>query len=362
MLALSLRPLPPPLLPNSGIPSPSLQNVDRNSHCCNAYPNSGLFQNCKSPAKEEIAHIKSFLQRNLGASTVAAAAINEEERSSSLSALDDLEENGEEEEFQVLTATRSKYNDILILETRESRILLLDDSQNVHSILYKRKKWTDSYWDEFASLPAIVPEGPLAIFGLGGGTAAHLILNSWPSKQLDGWELDEILNHVQLIDKAREYFGLSDLEKHTDAGGLLRIHIGDALSSSTNIPGGYAGIIVDLFSDGKVLPQLEEVETWLELSKRMMTRGRVMVNCGGFSGSVASDVVDENSEWLQNSAMKALFDAFNGQLNWKKMPDRKGANYLAVTGPLPDLTSWSAAVPNHLSSSVKLWRPCQLPP
>nr|KYP33323.1 hypothetical protein KK1_045833 [Cajanus cajan] len=103
-------------------------------------------------------------------------------------------ETDEEENFEVLTAIKTNYNDILIVDTPKSRMLLLDSSYSVHSILNKEQKWTDSYWDEFASLPAIVPEGPIAILGLGGGTAAHLMLDLWPSLQLDGWEIDQIRN------------------------------------------------------------------------------------------------------------------------------------------------------------------------
>ncbi|KAL6986559.1 hypothetical protein U1Q18_019916 [Sarracenia purpurea var. burkii] len=84
--------------------------------------------------------------------------------------------------------------------------------------------------DEFASLPTVVPQGTIAIF------AAHLMLDLWPSLELEGWEIDGIL-----IDKAREYFGLLDLEKHTPAGGILHVCVGDALSPSVNVPGGYAG-------------------------------------------------------------------------------------------------------------------------
>ncbi|KAA8525055.1 hypothetical protein F0562_007081 [Nyssa sinensis] len=186
-------------------------------------------------------------------------------------AFDLAEEDDDEQEFQVVTAVRSNYNDIVILDTPKSRMLLLDSTHNVHSIFNKEQKWTGSYWDEFASLPAIVPEGPIAIFGLGGGTAAHMMLEVWPSLQLDGWEIDEIL-----IDKARDYLGLSDLEKHTQAGGILRVHVGDALSPSVDVPGGYAGIVIDLFSNGKVLPQLQEVATWFELNDKLMPNGRLM--------------------------------------------------------------------------------------
>lgn len=35
-------------------------------------------------------------------------------------------------------------------------------------------------------------------------------------------------------------------------------------------------------------------------------------------------------------------------------------NYLALTGPLPDLDAWSAALPSPLNCNVKQWRPCEL--
>ncbi|PPS05658.1 hypothetical protein GOBAR_AA14996 [Gossypium barbadense] len=358
--------------------------------------------------------------------------------------------------------------------------------------------------DEFVSLPPIVPEGPIAIYGLGGGTAAHLMLDVWPSLQLEGWEIDEIL-----IDKAREYFGLSNLEKCNDVGGQLQVHIDDAFSHEQHRPSGYAGIIIDLFSDGKVLSQLQEVEIWLELSDRLMPGGRLMVNCGGVSESSLDGKVQHPSIddiWMQNTTIKALAEAFPGQVrmgddaifrkfnvelnkkhknlkasnivkekqkckgvtlgelsphpfavvdpayrqminkgislailvsgengvgkylaslggrvnnaleqsvkqnvlesnpaleafdntktvdaldeleeypatrgamdvvwisqteqdaaflfvvNWKRMPESQGQNYLALTGPLPDLTSWSAMVPSCLSEAVKQWKHCR---
>ncbi|XP_004488592.1 uncharacterized protein [Cicer arietinum] len=271
-------------------------------------------------------------------------------------------DDDEQENFHVLTAVKSDYNDIMIVDTPNSRMLLLDSSHNVHSILYKDQKWTNSYWDEFASLPAIVPKGPIAILGLGGGTAAHLMLELWPSLQLEGWEIDDIL-----IDKARDYFGLSDLEKTTEDGGILNIRIGDVFIPSEDSHRRYAGIVVDLFSDGKVLPQLEEVSTWLELHDRLMANGRLMVNCGGIDegssvvdGSTGLDNLSNDEAWLLNSALKALSKAFPGQLSWKRMPKESGENFMALTGPLPDLKSWSANVPSPLSTRVMDWRPCEM--
>ncbi|XP_059276781.1 uncharacterized protein LOC132030984 isoform X4 [Lycium ferocissimum] len=234
------------------------------------------------------------------------------------------------DEFKVLTSVTSKHNNIVILDTPDSRILLLDSSNNVHSILHKGNKWTHAYW--------------------GGATAAHLMLELWPSLLLVGWEIDEIL-----IEKAREYLGLSDLEKHTEVGGVLEVRIGDVLSPSVTIPGGYAGIIVDLFSDGKVLPQLEEVTTWLEMNKMLMPSGRLMVNCGAATKELPNTSSDP---WELNATINALCEAFPEQVSWKKLPKRAGENYLALTGPLPDLAIWSARLPDQLSSSVKEWRSC----
>ncbi|XP_040999231.1 uncharacterized protein LOC121245021 [Juglans microcarpa x Juglans regia] len=126
-----------------------------------------------------------------------------------------------------------------------------------------------------------------------------------------------------------------------------------------------SGIVIDLFTEGKVLPQLQEVNTWLELTDRLMPKGRLMVNCGGINEvSVVTDGVPRpetssiDGPWAQNSTIQALLKAFPEQLSWKRMPKRDGENYLALTGPLPDLASWSAMVPGPLSQSVKQWKPC----
>ncbi|PON51225.1 hypothetical protein PanWU01x14_217860 [Parasponia andersonii] len=96
-----------------------------------------------------------------------------------------------------------------------------------------------------------------------------------------------------------------------------------------------------------------------------MPNGRIIVNCGGTSGASEVDPksVDRKSfsdgSWVQNSTIKALSIAFPGQISWKRMPKDNGANFLALTGPMPDLDSWSTMVPEPLSANVKQWRPCE---
>uniref|UniRef100_A0A0E0NP32 PABS domain-containing protein n=1 Tax=Oryza rufipogon TaxID=4529 RepID=A0A0E0NP32_ORYRU len=227
---------------------------------------------------------------------------------------------------------------------------LLAITGNVHSVLPKTGVWTNSYWDEFVSLPAVVPRGPVALLGLGAGTAAHLMLKFYPWLQLVGWEIDP-----KIIELSRDYFGLSDLEKATESGGSLSVRIGDALSPSATIEGGFAGIVVDLFADGKIIPQLQEVETWLEIAKKLMPDGRIMVNCGGADAAVSLADDMGLSSWVQNPTIKALCAAFPGQLNWKRLSEKESVNYVALTGPLPDLDEWSTSVPSEMSSKVKQW-------
>ncbi|URD96815.1 hypothetical protein MUK42_28897 [Musa troglodytarum] len=218
----------------------------------------------------------------------------------------------DESSFSVLTAITSPHNDIVVVDTPASRFLLLDSTHNIHSMLNKERLLTGSYW---------------------------------------------------LIDMAREYFGLSELEKCTSAGGSLSVHIGDAFSESVRVPGGFAGIIVDLFSDGKILPQLKEVTTWLDIERKLMPQGRIMVNCGGAHAEVSGSgdrTANMNSSWIQNSTIKALCQAFPGKLSWKRIAEKDSDNYLALTGPLPDLDAWSAAVPHQLSMNAKDWRTCEV--
>ncbi|CAN8246154.1 unnamed protein product [Cochlearia groenlandica] len=266
----------------------------------------------------------------------------------------------EEEDYWVVTSLRSRYNDIVIVDTVDSRYLLLDSTKNVHSVVSKEGQiWTGSYWDEFASLPPIIPKGPIAIYGLGGGTAARLILELWPSTQLEGYEIDDIL-----IEKAREYLGLSELEKPTSEGGRLCVRVDDALSPSQDVSGRYAGIIVDLFADGKVLDQLQQAPMWLELASRLMPNGRIMVNCAGIEEEkVLTDekpkLILDDSVWMSNSTIKILSEAFPGQVCWKRTPDSQGLNFVALTGGLPDLSDWSNRVPDRLSETVKQWKVCE---
>ena len=52
------------------------------------------------------------------------------------------------------------------------------------------------------------------------------------------------------------------------------MHIGNALASGATIEGGFAGLIVDIFSDGAVIPALQLPETWQHLQARLRPGGK----------------------------------------------------------------------------------------
>lgn len=55
---------------------------------------------------------------------------------------------------------------------------------------------------------------------------------------------------------ARDYFGLSVLERCNQAGGSLSVHIGDALSPDVTVQGGFAGNLLALAKSRKYLSVL----------------------------------------------------------------------------------------------------------
>jgi spermidine synthase len=188
---------------------------------------------------------------------------------------------------------------------------------------------TNSYYDEFATLMPLLPDGPVGIYGLGAGATAHIIQHFWPAVTMHGWELDP-----DIITVARQFFNLAQLEvepekrlsasedavldgfecnhaedspvvkacgkedgnisvkpastegdndhvavnarTETQSGrksGKLFVYIGDALASDATVEGGFAGLIVDLFAHGAVIPPLMLPETWEQLKSRLRPEG-----------------------------------------------------------------------------------------
>jgi len=150
-----------------------------------------------------------------------------------------------------------------------ARLLLLDNPGCIHTVYYEQNVLTNSYYDALATVVPLLPPGPVGILGLGAGATSHILHHFFPTLETHGWELDP-----DIISIARQFFNLSELEgsEGVDTGkltsfvseddvkptGKLTVHIGDALGPDVSVEGGFAGLIVDLFAEGRIIPALQE--------------------------------------------------------------------------------------------------------
>ncbi|XP_074284230.1 uncharacterized protein LOC141608776 [Silene latifolia] len=259
------------------------------------------------------------------------------------------------DEVKTLVKFKSRYNFIRVLEVsrtadhpfRGSRLLLLDAPGNIHSIKFLNKTLTDTYFDVFATFPPILPSGPIGILGFGAGSTAKLILQLYPHVVVHGWELDPAV-----IDVGREYFGLSRLER--DFKDRLFVYIGDAFKA--NVRDGFAGVYVDLFSKGSLVPQLQDTWTWETLKGKLRKGGRIMVNVGG--SCVEAEDSRRDGKVIMEESLEAMYEVFgDDKLHVLSLGNRKDDSSLALTGGLPDLGSWKMAMPKSLRGYVHMWTP-----
>ncbi|MBA0709111.1 hypothetical protein Golax_024175 [Gossypium laxum] len=263
------------------------------------------------------------------------------------------------DDVKVIAKFKTRYNYIRVLQVSRradhpfagSRLLLLDSPGNIHSISFLFKSLTNTYFDVFATLPPILPPGAVGILGFGAGSTARLMLELYPDLIIRGWELDP-----SVVAVGREYFGLEKLEKQYP--NRLFISIGNGLKAS--IRNGFAGILVDLFSKGSLIPELQEPSTWHKLRKSLRKGGRIMVNVGG--SCVEAEDEGRNGKMVMEETLKAMHRVFGDKLFVLNLGNRKDDDSsLALTGELavPDRDAWKKALPRSLKGYVDMWAPYQ---
>lgn len=180
-------------------------------------------------------------------------------------------------------------------------------------------------------LPGLVPEGPIGILGLGAGTVAHLMHRFWPEVKMEGWELD-----AEIIPVARAYMGLKMLE---DCGALV-CHVGDALGDEAVVEEGFAGLTVDLFAEGQVLPDLRQADTWKQMAKKLRPGGRILANISD-DAAVAGAILEAFPECQGHMPINA-----------------NTRNRVALTGPPVTEDVWQS-FPDQLRHCITGWKPLQ---
>lgn len=228
--------------------------------------------------------------------------------------------------------------DMDVKEVAGARVLMLDHTGNIHSIYREETVATGGlYWDYLAILPSLVPgTAPVAILGLGAGTVPRIIAQTAPQARMVGWELD-----AGVVEVSRHLLGLAELELERK----LEVRVGDALGADVGQAGPFSGIVVDLFAEGKLLPQLKEVATWQQLRQWLVAGGRVIANIGA---------VGQEFDGSGEAAIAAMAAAFDGEVLVRDLVTSTTTNCVAMSGPLPpDLAT---AVPELLRECGTNWR------
>lgn len=167
----------------------------------------------------------------------------------------------------------------------------------------------------------------------------------YPQGIIHGYELDPAV-----ISVGREYFGLSKVEKQYPD--RLFIYISNALHAS--VKDGYSGFIVDLFSKGCLIPELQNPKTWVKLKGKLKKGGKIMVNVGG--SCVEPEDSRKNGKFIMEETLKAMNKVFEGEVFVLNLGNRKQEDStVAIAGGLPDLEKWRISVPKPLRFYVDMW-------
>eukprot|EP00741_Cyanophora_paradoxa_P012432 tig00020610_g12011.t1 len=169
------------------------------------------------------------------------------------------------------------YNNVQLWETKDgSRVLFLDASMNLQSWYHPEATLTGGYYDALVAAAALGDaEKPVAVLGMGAGTLARALRAVYGDVAIHGWELDGSLAMI-----ADSFFGLGEAM----AAGRVKYHQGDATDAGlvARQAGGlqFGALLVDLFASGRLLPALEEVETWRGLRYLLPPGAVVAANLG----------------------------------------------------------------------------------
>jgi len=150
-----------------------------------------------------------------------------------------------------------------------------------------------------------------------------------------------------VLDACRLGMGLADVEKSAN----LTVTVGDPLAEGVAAPeGGFAGIMVDMFIDGKLLPQLMNPDAWRVVRSKLRdpVRGRVMAHLGpaaAADGALVPQTV---------LALNAMAQAF-GEVHYIDPPEGSQLDVVAMTGQLPDKTAWAQSVGPLLAPYTVDW-------
>jgi predicted membrane-bound spermidine synthase len=170
--------------------------------------------------------------------------------------------------------TESAYNYIQVVERGETRYLLLNEGQGVHSVYTPGQPATQGVWDYFLAAAYWNPPEPgpaqverLAIVGLAAGTVAKQYTRAFGDIPIDGWEIDPVI-----LDVGRRFFDLNDPNVNAIAQ--------DGRWGLNRSAERYSVIAVDAYRVPYIPWHLTTREFFSEARDHLLPDGVVVVNVG----------------------------------------------------------------------------------
>ncbi|HZY42227.1 MAG TPA: fused MFS/spermidine synthase, partial [Anaerolineae bacterium] len=165
----------------------------------------------------------------------------------------------------------SSYNYIQVVQRNQTRYLLLNDGQGVHSIYTPGTIQTNGTWDYFTIAPYFnatpAPVERVALIGLAGGTIARSFTELFGPIPIDGIEIDP-----KIVEVGRTYFGMTQPN--------LNVIIGDGRAALNHLPYEYSVIGIDAFRVPYIPWHLTTREYLQELRDHLTLDGVLVANVG----------------------------------------------------------------------------------
>jgi spermidine synthase len=168
----------------------------------------------------------------------------------------------------------SAYNYIQVVQRGDTRYLLLNEGQGIHSIYNPNSLQSSGTWDYFLLAPYFNPAPystqrlkRVAIVGLAGGTIARSYSTIFGPVPIDGIEIDP-----KIVDVGKKYFDMNESN--------LNVIIADGRAALANSPYHYNVVAIDAFRVPYIPWHLTTREYFLDVRDHLTSDGVLAINVG----------------------------------------------------------------------------------
>ncbi len=242
--------------------------------------------------------------------------------------------------------TESAYNYIQVVQRGDTRFLLLNEGQGIHSLYNPNRLQSNGTWDYFTLAPFFNPPpySPdrlkrLAIVGLAGGTIARSYTTIFGPIPIDGIEIDP-----KIVQVGQKYFDMNESN--------LNVIVADGRAALANSPYHYNVVAIDAFRVPYIPWHLTTREYFLDVRHHLTNDGVLAINVGHTPNNY--DLVDAIAHTAQavfpSVYVVDVAGSFNSIVFATMQPtsfDNLQANFDAMPHPLIQSTARLAMQHEH---------------